>query len=318
MPQFPCLAARVASAVCEALQDPNHPGYAASHQYVLRRSKLRPWQDAPLLKEALRMPDTCKVPSFVAFTPSEKLQKKTRRWAMALLIEGCRDDESGRLLRDAHALPLLMAHYDALRTGGYDPVEGKLTFLGEVPPGAKRLLDEPAYKLRRAIKDVRQASNDALKLLDALLTTKPGRRSLFHQNGLTSWARIHLSHQKFDDEGKNYAWCGRLIRWMAILYDSQVTHERVLEDAPLFFVDLDRGVRGMMDCLCDADLARVGYERPKFRAARKAPLDTLGILDGSVEDPNRRMSASERLRMEARDVWSEDELEYPEVGLLSV
>ena len=25
------------------------------------------------------------------------------------------------------------------------------------------------------------------------------------------------------------------------------------------------------------------------------------------------MSASERLRMEARDVWSEDELEYPEV-----
>ena len=69
----------------------------------------------------------------------------------------------------------------------------------------------------------------------------------------------------------------------------------------------------MMDCLCDADLARVGYERPKFRAARKAPLDTLGILDGSVEDPNKRMSASERLRMEARDVWSEDELEYPEV-----
>ena len=100
---------------------------------------------------------------------------------------------------------------------------------------------------------------------------------------------------------------------MAILYDSQVTHERVLEDAPLFFVDLDRGVRGMMDCLCDADLARVGYERPKFRAERKAPLDTLGILDGSVEDPNKRMSASERLRMEARDVWSEDELEYPEV-----
>ena len=37
-----------------------------------------------------------------------------------------------------------------------------------------------------------------------------------------------------------------------------------------------------MDCLCDADLARVGYERPKFRAARKAPLDTLGILGGSV------------------------------------
>ena len=69
----------------------------------------------------------------------------------------------------------------------------------------------------------------------------------------------------------------------------------------------------MMDCLCDADLARVGYERPKFRAERKAPLDTLGILDGSVEDPNKRMSASERLRMEARDVWSEDELEYPEV-----
>ena len=29
--------------------------------------------------------------------------------------------------------------------------------------------------------------------------------------------------------------------------------------------------------------------------------------------PNKRMSASERLRMEARDVWSEDELEYPEV-----
>ena len=109
-----------------------------------------------------------------------------------------------------------------------------------------------------------------------------------------------------------------MIRWMAILYDSQVTHERVLEDAPLFFVDLDRGVRGMMDCLCDADLARVGYERPKFRAERKAPLDTLGILDGSVEDPNRRMSASERLRMEARDVWSEDELEYPEVRLLFV
>ena len=91
----------------------------------------------------------------------------------------------------------------------------------------------------------------------------------------------------------------------------------MLEDAPLFFVDLDRGVRGMMDCLCDADLARVGYERPKFRAERKAPLDTLGILDGSVEDPNKRMSASERLRMEARDVWSEDELEYPEVRAAS-
>jgi len=258
------------------------------------------------------MPDTCKVPAFVAFTPSEKLQKKTRRWAMGLLIEGCRDDESGRLLRDAHALPLLMAHYDALRTGGFDPVEGRLTFLGEVPPGAKGLLDEPAYKLRRAVKDVRQASNDALKLLDALLTTKPARRSLFHQNGLTSWARIHLSHQKFDDEGKNYAWCGRLIKWMSILYDSQVTHERVLEDAPLFFVDLDKCVRGMMDCLCDADLARVGFERPKFRSTRKAPLDTLGILHNEVEDPNRRMSASERRRMEARDVWSEDELEYPE------
>ena len=76
------------------------------------------------------MPDTCKVPAFVAFTPSERLQKRTRRWAMNLLIEGCRDDESGRLLRDAHALPMLMAHYDALRTGGYDPVEQRLTFLG--------------------------------------------------------------------------------------------------------------------------------------------------------------------------------------------
>ena len=116
------------------------------------------------------------------------------------------------------------------------------------------------------------------------------------------------------DEGKNYAVLD--YKMEAILYDSQVKHERVLEDAPLFFVDLDRGVRGMMDCLCDADLARVGYERPKFRAARKAPLDTLGILDGSVEDPNKRMSASERLRMEARDVWSEDELEYPEVRLI--
>ena len=122
----------------------------------------------------------------------------------------------------------------------------------------------------------------------------------------------------FDDEGKNYEWCSRLIRWMAILYDSQVTHERVLEDAPLFFVDLDKCVRGMMDCLCDADLARVGFERPKFRSPRKAPLDTLGILHNEVEDPNKRMSASERLRMEARDVWSEDELEYPEVRLLSV
>ena len=68
-----------------------------------------------------------------------------------------------------------------------------------------------------------------------------------------------------------------------------------------------------MDCLCDADLARVGFERPKFRSTRKAPLDTLGVLNDEVEDPNRRMSASERLRMEARDVWSEDELEYPEV-----
>ena len=122
-----------------------------------------------------------------------------------------------------------------------------------------------------------------------------------------------MSHQKFDDEGKNYEWCSRLIRWMAILYDSQVTHERVLEDAPLFFVDLDKCVRGMMDCLCDADLARVSFERPKFRSTRKAPLDTLGILHNEVEDPNGRMSASERLRMEARDVWSEDELEYPEV-----
>lgn len=132
VPRFPCLAARVAAAVCDALQDPAHCGYQAAHQYVLRRASVRPWQDAPLLKEALKMPDTCKVPAFVAFTPSERLQKRTRRWAMNLLIEGCRDDESGRLLRDAHALPMLMAHYDALRTGGYDPVEKRLTFLGPV------------------------------------------------------------------------------------------------------------------------------------------------------------------------------------------
>ena len=38
-------------------------------------------------------------------------------------------------------LPLLMAHYDALRTGGYDPVEGKLTFLGEVPRGVRLSID---------------------------------------------------------------------------------------------------------------------------------------------------------------------------------
>ena len=40
-----------------------------------------------------------------------------------------------------------------------------------------------------------------------------------------------------------------------------------------------------MDCLCDADLARVGYERPKFRAERKAPLDTLGILAVTSRGP---------------------------------
>ena len=173
------------------------------------------------------MPDTCKVPSLRrVYTLRKAPEEDATVGHVTVNRGGCRDDESGRLLRDAHALPLLMAHYDALRTGVYDPVEGKINLLFEVPPGAKRLLDEPAYKLRRAVKDVRQASNDALKLLDALLTTKPARRSLFHQNGLTSWARIHLSHQKFDDEGKNYTWCGRLIRWMAILYDSQVKHER--------------------------------------------------------------------------------------------
>ena len=55
-----------------------------------------------------------------------------------------------------------------------------------------------------------------------------------------------------------------------------------------------------------------------MRRGHLEPLDTLGVLNDEVEDPNRRMSASERLRMEARDVWSEDELEYPEVRLLSV
>ena len=70
---------------------------------------------------------------------------------------------------------------------------------------------------------------------------KAGSRSL-PPSGLTELGEIHLSRiKKFDDEGKNYAWCGRLIRWMAILYDSQIKHERVLEGmTPLFFVDLDR------------------------------------------------------------------------------
>ena len=186
------------------------------------------------------------------------------------------------------------------------------TFQTQVPPGCKRLLDEPAYKLRRAIREVTQASNDALKLLEALLTTYSAKRALFHGSGLTSWARIHLSHQKTDDEGKDYAWCGRLIGWMAILYDHNIQHERVFEDAPLFFVDLDKGVRGVLNCLCDADLARVGFERPAFRAKRERPHDTLGMFDGRVEDPNQHMSASERVRMEARDVWSEDELDVPD------
>ena len=176
--------------------------------------------------------------------------------------------------------------------GRLRPVEGKLTFWGGA--SCQAFVNEP-YKLRRAVKDVGSVER-RFEIIRCVVNQSRRAEAYFIR---TATNRPFI-HQKFDDEGKNYEWCARLIRWMAILYDSQVTHERVLEDAPLFFVDLDRGVRGMMDCLCDADLARVGYERPKFRAARKAPLDTLGILDGSVEDPNKRMSASERPD-EARD-----------------
>ena len=47
---------------------------------------------------------------------------------MRLLREGCADDASGRLLRNARALPRLLAHLDCVGTGGWDEDLGRLAF----------------------------------------------------------------------------------------------------------------------------------------------------------------------------------------------
>ena len=124
-PRLPALAARVAAGCLAALDSPERDGYAAAHAYALRRPALRPWRDVPLLKEALGIKESrcgfVAVKPFTSLTPESARAKRERRWAMRLLREGCADDASGRLLRNARALPRLLAHLDCVGTGGWGP-----------------------------------------------------------------------------------------------------------------------------------------------------------------------------------------------------
>ena len=289
-PRFPCLSACAAGAVADALADPSHPGYHMAHAYVLRKPRLKPWTDAPFYKDALCLPDACATRPFVAFTPDEKLKKKSRRWAMRVLIDGCRDASSGRLLRDAKAVALLLCHHDSLATGGVDPESGRLAFDGAVPPGANCLLDQPGFKLRRAQRDVATAVRDALTLFDALIKTPSARRTAFFKVGVTSWVSVHLGYQPSAPK-KDWGKVARMTEWCVLTYREVCGQEDLLEQAPLFFQDLERGVVSVLDCVTDADDARVDAPgappRPLFKKKRVVPFDPLGIRTGDCADPNK-------------------------------
>ncbi|KAK7241753.1 hypothetical protein SO694_00153024 [Aureococcus anophagefferens] len=233
---------------------------------------------------------------------------------MRLLREGCADDASGRLLRNSRALPRLFAHVDCVGTGGWDEELGRLAFHGNVPPGCASLLDEPKRTLRRVKRDVRDCLEDAHALLGAALATRAARRACFHEVGATPWLGTHVFMEP-TGEGKNWAKVARYAGWLAAIFAEAARDDDVLERAPLFFTDLSSQTRKVLDCVTDADDARVlpeGYERaPRRRTADLAPL---AYASGQLTRRETRTEADAR-RREADDVFSDEDVDYPDLDL---
>jgi len=233
------------------------------------------------MKEALCLPYPNAVKPFVALDAAGRQRKVERRWAVSVLVDGCRDDASARLLRNKRTLPILLACFDGLTTGGLDPDTKKLAFHGSVPPGCASFLKKPAHLLAKVKRDVAHAVADAFRLLEALASFAVGRRALFFESGYTCWAANHLFMEP-TGEGKNWSKVARLVDWMARVYAEAAAERDLLTKAPLFFVDLTTGVLRAIDCVSDADDARVlpGDWAKKTKPKRRVDLDPLGTAAG--------------------------------------
>ncbi|KAH8049726.1 hypothetical protein JL721_11609 [Aureococcus anophagefferens] len=314
-PRLPALAARRRRGCLAALDSPERDGYAARTPTLA--PALRPWRGVPLLKEAGIKESRCgfvAVKPFTSLTPESARAKRERRWAMRLLREGCADDASGRLLRNSRALPRLFAHVDCVGTGGWDEELGRLAFHGNVPPGCASLLDEPKRTLRRVKRGARDCLEDAHAAFGAALATRAARRACFHEVGATPWLGTHVFMEP-TGEGKNWAKVARYAGWLAAIFAEAARDDDVLERAPLFFTDLSSQTRKVLDCVTDADDARVlpeGYERaPRRRTADLAPL---AYASGQLTRRETRTEADAR-RREADDVFSDEDVDYPDLDL---
>ena len=187
-------------------------------------------------------------------------------------------------------------------------------FHGNVPPGCASLLDEPKRTLRRVRRDVRDCLEDAHALLGAALATRAARRACFHEVGATPWLGTHVFMEP-TGEGKNWAKVARYAGWLAAIFAEAARDDDVLERAPLFFTDLSSQTRKVLDCVTDADDARVlpeGYERaPRRRTADLAPL---AYASGQLTRRETRTEADAR-RREADDVFSDEDVDYPDLDL---
>ena len=138
--------------------------------------------------------------------------------------------------------------------------------------------------LDRIKRDVKHAIGDALRLFDAFVKLKVGARACFFEAGATVWLGGHVMMEP-TGESKNWRKVARFVEWQDAIFGEALKDGALLDRAPLYFCDLTANVRRALDCVCDADDARVLPDHFPPRHAgerRRCDLAPQAYVDGTL------------------------------------